>query len=150
MTKIESTEPSTGTMDDNKLGSLLDNYNNKFEGSGENHKRLEENQDIKNAFNELVENVIRPGMNKFSLLLAKKGFRCSILHETGHQIGFIPMSLNYKKSTYTEFIPPIPPQIKFRIENRKISINESKFDPSGLGCLSWRAPMRYIKSLNHL
>jgi hypothetical protein len=73
MTKIESTEPSTGTVHDNELGSLLDYYNNKFEGSRENHKRLEENQDIKNTFNELVENVIRPGMNKFSLLLAKKG-----------------------------------------------------------------------------
>jgi hypothetical protein len=119
---------------DEELGALLDNYNNKFEGSGENHKRLEENQAIRNAFNELVENVIRPGMNKFSLLLSKKGFRCSILHEAGHQIGSITMSLNYKKLAYTEFISAIPPQIKFRIENMKISINESKFDPSGLGC----------------
>ena len=44
------------------------------------------------------------------------------------------MSLSYKKLAHTEFFPPILPQIKFRIENRKISINESKFDPSGLGC----------------
>ena len=73
-------------------------------------------------------------MNKFSLLLSEKGFRCSIFHEAGHQIGFITMSLIYKKLAYTELIPPIPPQIKFRIENRKVSINESKFDPSGLGC----------------
>ena len=67
---------------DKELGALLDNYNNKFEGSGDNVKQLEENQDIKNAFNELVENIIRPGMNKFSLLLSKKGFRCSIFHES--------------------------------------------------------------------
>ena len=79
---------------DKELAALLDQYNNKFEGSVENHKRLEENQDIKNAFNELVENVIRPGMNKFSLLLSKKGFRCSIFHEAGHQTGSITMSLN--------------------------------------------------------
>jgi hypothetical protein len=119
---------------DTELGALLDNYNNKFEKSGENHKRLEENQDIKNAFNALIENVIRPGMNKFSLMLSKKGFRCTIFHEAGHQIGSITMSLNYKKLDYTEIIPPVPPQIKFRIVNRQISITESKFDPSGLGC----------------
>ena len=35
--------------------ALLDQYNNKFEGSVENHKRLEENQDTKNAFNDLVD-----------------------------------------------------------------------------------------------
>ena len=35
---------------DKELGALLDQYNNKFEGSVENHKRLEENQDTKNAF----------------------------------------------------------------------------------------------------
>ena len=49
---------------DKELGALLDQYNNKFEGSVENHKRLEENQDIKNAFNDLVENVIQPGLFK--------------------------------------------------------------------------------------
>ena len=69
-------------------------------------------------------------MNKYAQLLDKKGFRSSIFHESGHQIG---LCFSYKKSSYSEFIPPLIPTLKFAAENGKVSVYEYKFGPSGFG-----------------
>jgi hypothetical protein len=67
-------------------------------------------------------------MNKYCQFLGRKGFRTSIFHEPGHQV--MVLSFSYKESSY----PEIAPALKFAAENRKISIYESKFGPSGSGC----------------
>jgi hypothetical protein len=114
-----------------ELGPLLDNYNKKFEEKmTKRQEQVKDDQDFKNVFNQLVEDVIRPEMNKYCQLLEKKGLR-SILHESGHQV---ILSFTYKEAAFSEFITSILPYLELRIENRKISIYESKFDPSGLGC----------------
>ena len=126
---------------DKEVGALLDNYNKKFEETKINRQeRLKENQDFKNTFNQLAESVIKHEMTKYVQLLEKKGFITSIFHETGHQIGSITLIFSYRGSSYPEFIPPIipvlKPALKFATQNRKISVYENKFGPSGSGCSS--------------
>ena len=119
-----------------QLGPLLDSYSKFEESNAKRQDQLRENQNFKNAFNQLAENIIRPEMNKYAQILDKKGFRSSIFHETGHQIGHLAMSLSfsYGKPLYSDFTPPLIPALKFAAENGKISVYENKFGPSGLSC----------------
>lgn len=123
---------------DKELGPLLDNYSKKFEEIKLNkQKQIKENQDFKNGFNQLVENVIIPEMNKYYLVFVDRGFGASILrssisHEAGHQPQSITLCFSDKRSSY----PDLLPAIKFVAEDRKISVYENKFDISGLGCSS--------------
>jgi hypothetical protein len=125
---------------DKELGTLLDNYLEKFEVSQlSRQKQLKENQHFKNDFNKLVENVIIPEMNHYYTFLEDRGIgaaiiRSSLLHEAGHQGQSIILSFSYKKSLYHEFTLLISPSIKVVTENRKIAIYENKFDASGVGC----------------
>jgi hypothetical protein len=122
------------------LGPLIDNYIKKYEESNpKTEEWSNENENFKYTFNQLVENVIRPEMYEFYQFLDNKGFKSSIFHECGHQAGsitgLISLSFSYKESS-NEFAPAILPALKvgIKLPGRKISISESKFDPSGFGC----------------
>lgn len=123
-----------------KLGPLIDNY---IQKSGERAAKIQEwskeNEDFKNTFNQLVESVIRPEMYKVYQLLDNKGFKSSIFHESGHQVGsivgLIGLSLSYKDSS-NEFVPSMFPTLRvgIKLPERKVFISESKFDACGFGC----------------
>jgi hypothetical protein len=96
-----------------ELGPLIDNYIKRVEEStAKREKRSIENENFKNKFDQLVENVIRPEMYKISQLLVKRGFTSSILHESGHQVGSITLRFSYKESSSNEFIPALYPLVK--------------------------------------
>jgi hypothetical protein len=63
--------------------------------------------------------------------------RKPVYYTKEHQNGSITLSFSYKKSSYSEpilsVIPLLKPALKFVSENKKITIYEKKFGPSGSG-----------------
>jgi hypothetical protein len=119
-----------------ELGPLLDTYNKKYEENKvTKQKKSEEIDDLKDRFNKLIEDVIKPEMNKFKGLLEKKGLTSSITVEPQNEWEkkqkdpSITFSFNYRNSSHSSK----PPSITFLGGSRTIDMFHQKWAPHGSG-----------------
>ena len=118
-----------------ELGPLLDNYNQKYEEEkGNKEKEKQDSDDFKTAFRKLIENTIKPEMEKYKEFLKKKGLSASIIVEPEY-----PSEIKDPKISFTFAYKHISrsqtshPSISFSASDNKITKYEMNYEPTGSG-----------------